>query len=446
MDAHARHALTQLTPSLVSAIAHGIARALCAEDRADRIARRVLRAHRALDDDGRALVAAAIIGTSGLALSCAWRLGTDEASPHTLAMDARALFAAWLTGVRGVDPESAARVTGLGDDVARALRAHAGRPWPDDPIARVVVEHAMPRPIVARLARAMPIEEVAALSAALSVPGPLTVRANPVATTRDALSDALTARGARVRAGLHAPLAVVFEARHDVDNCPLARAGHYAVQDEGSQLIAHALAPFSRGRVLDLCAGRGGKTLALVEAALAAGGHVVAADVDARALSQAKGRVRRHAPAAPCSFVALTGDEETDLRALRAEGPFDAVLVDAPCSQTGALRRGPDLRHRVTDARVDENAATARALLARALGLVVPGGHVVYATCSVLPDENDAVIDDAIARGLAVKAPLALPATVMDDDGTRAHLWPHVHGTDGFFIAALRANDVRALE
>ncbi len=176
--------------------------------------------------------------------------------------------------------------------------------------------------------------------------------------------------------------------------------------DEGSQRVAAAMSAQPGERLLDLCAGGGGKSRVLA----GTGAVVVAADVDA-------GRLRRSVPDGVIGVVA------DGLRTPFAPSSFDRVLVDAPCSGTGTLRRAPDLALRLDVAEIPALQETQRALLRSALQLVKPGGRVVYATCSLLRDENQDVVDDVVGAGLARRA--SADQTLVPPD------------SDGFFIAVL---------
>jgi 16S rRNA (cytosine967-C5)-methyltransferase len=188
--------------------------------------------------------------------------------------------------------------------------------------------------------------------------------------------------------------------------------------------------------VADYCAGAGGKTLALAML-MRGSGRLYAMDVSARRLAALAPRAARAGITSVHSIV-LAGD--SDARAKRLAGKLDRVLVDAPCSGFGTLRRNPDLKWRHTPAAVAELAAKQRAILAAASRLVKPGGRLVYATCSVLQEENEAVAQDFQAKQRSFRAlscaELLAAARIPLDTGPRLRLWPHRHGTDGFFAAA----------
>jgi len=221
-----------------------------------------------------------------------------------------------------------------------------------------------------------------------------------------------------------------------INRLALFRDGLIEVQDEGSQLLAWVLGPRRGEMVGDYCAGAGGKTLAA--AMLMRGtGRVYAMDTSARRLAALRPRAAR-AGVTNVHVIALSGDN--DQRAKRLAGKLDRVLVDAPCSGFGTLRRNPDLKWRHTEQAVTQLAQKQRAILRAASRLVKPGGRLVYATCSILKAENEAVADDFAASSPEFESvscdALLGEQRIPLQAGARMRLWPHLHGTDGFFASA----------
>ena len=228
------------------------------------------------------------------------------------------------------------------------------------------------------------------------------------------------------------------------------RNGQIEVQDEGSQLLA-VLLDAKRGEiVVDFCAGAGGKTLAL-GAAMRNTGRLYALDVSAHRLEKLKPRLARSG-LNNVHLMAIA--DESDERISRLAGKADRVLVDAPCSGLGTLRRSPDLKWRQTPQTVQEMAQKQAAILKSAARLLKPGGRLVYATCSVLEAENEAVAAAFTAAQPqfeplnaaqvleALKVPQAATLCSQQEGacagvpaGQYLRLWPDVHGTDGFFAA-----------
>jgi 16S rRNA (cytosine967-C5)-methyltransferase len=247
-------------------------------------------------------------------------------------------------------------------------------------------------------------------------PGPTTLRANTLRGNRHSAQQALAAEGIVTTINANTPWALDVVGHANLFGAQAFRAGVFEVQDASSQQVVLEAAVAPGDVVVDLCAGRGGKTLGLA-AAMHNAGRVLAHDVDAAALRDLLGRLARSG----ASCVEVIDDVEA-LPGRVGDGA-DVVLVDAPCSSTGVLRRSPDLRWQLQPGDVAAATAVQRELLARAASLVRPGGRVVYATCSALNDENDAV---------AASAPATLAET------NRRHLGAFCVGDrgDGFFIAS----------
>jgi len=212
--------------------------------------------------------------------------------------------------------------------------------------------------------------------------------------------------------------------------------GLIEVQDEGSQLLSLLLEPRRNEMVADFCAGAGGKTLHL-GALMANSGSLYAFDVAPRRLDRLKPRCRR---AGLHNVRTIAIQHERDSRIQRLTGKFDRVLVDAPCSGTGTLRRSPDIKWRSID--LDRLASAQASILEAASRLLKPGGRLVYATCSLLREENE----DIVAAFLSAHADFTVQPVnellarrqiplIMDGDWLR--LLPHRHQTDGFFAAVL---------
>jgi 16S rRNA (cytosine967-C5)-methyltransferase len=255
--------------------------------------------------------------------------------------------------------------------------------------------------------------------------------------TRDAARAALAGTGIEAAPTPHSPLGLRVAGRPSLARHPLVADGAIEVQDEASQLVGYVVAPRRGEMVADFCAGAGGKTL-LMGALMRSQGRLYAFDVAEKRLANLKPRLARSGLSNVHPQL-LAGLRDAKLR--RLAGKLDRVLVDAPCTGFGTLRRNPDLKWRQPESAVAELAAKQQAILAAAATLVKPGGRLVYATCSVLPDENDAVVSAFVdahpgfARGNAA-AELARAGIALDT-GPELCLFPHRHGCDGFFAAIL---------
>ena len=218
---------------------------------------------------------------------------------------------------------------------------------------------------------------------------------------------------------------------------PLFTSGAIEVQDEGSQLLCFLVAPKRGEMIVDFCAGAGGKTL-LLGALMRSQGRLYAFDISPRRLANLKPRLARSGLS---NVHPVRIADERDPHIKRLAGKIDRVLVDAPCSGFGTLRRNPDLKWRQASTAIPELAAKQARLLAAAAPLLKPGGRLVYATCSVLPAENETIVESFLAAhpefALADAAAELARAGIALDSGRMLRLYPHRHGCDGFFAAVL---------
>lgn len=273
-------------------------------------------------------------------------------------------------------------------------------------------------------------ERLAAELAAMATPAPLDLRANLLKTTRAEARAALAEEGIDSELTVLSPWGLRVAGRRPVTATKPFTDGRVEIQDEGSQIVVLAADARPGMRVADICAGAGGKTLALAMA-MHNRGHIAACDVSAPRLEAAVKRLRRAGVqnVEPHQFVA--GDKWVKRRA----GTFDRVLADAPCTGTGTWRRNPDARLRTTATDLAELVAKQASILDSGARLVKPGGRLIYATCSLLAAENE----DQIAAFLSRTPGFApVPHGVAGvDDGPLLRLTPARHGTDGFFAAVL---------
>ncbi len=274
--------------------------------------------------------------------------------------------------------------------------------------------------------------------AALLTPAPLDLRVNPIRSTREAMLGALKALGLRAEASAIAPYGIRVDERPSLASLPMLKSGEVEIQDEGSQLVAMLVDARPGDRVVDFCAGAGGKTLAIA-AQMNNKGHVVACDVMEGRLKRGAERFRR---AGLHNIETRLLTSETDKWIKRHKGGFDRVLVDAPCSGTGTWRRNPDARWRVQEEQGLDNLVSLQArILTSAARLVKPGGRLVYATCSMLPEENEEQVAAFLAAHPAFRAvPLheAAPLLTNSTHPDYLSLTPARNDTDGFFAAVMQ--------
>ena len=266
---------------------------------------------------------------------------------------------------------------------------------------------------------------------------PLDLRVNTLKSDRDTVLAALAEAGFGAEATTLAPLGIRMAGKPALQALPLFKDGLVEVQDEGSQLLCHLLAPRRGEMVVDFCAGAGGKTLG-IGALMRSTGRLYAFDVSEKRLANLKPRLARSGLS---NVHPVLIDSEQDTKIKRLAGKIDRVLVDAPCSGLGTLRRNPDLKWRQTPQSIAELNAKQAAILASAARLVKPGGRLVYATCSVLARENQQIVQDFLAQHpqFVLKPAGAVLAEQKIDlaMGDWLELYPNVHGTDGFFAAVL---------
>ena len=293
----------------------------------------------------------------------------------------------------------------------------------------------MPDWLVERLLPRLGEEGLRSLAAGLLQGAPLDLRVNVLKISREDALAQLSASGFAARPTPYSPFGLRVQGKPAINRHPLFLQGCLEVQDEGSQLLCVLLGARRGEMVADFCAGAGGKTLAL-GMMMRSTGRLYAYDVSEPRLSKLKPRLARSGLS---NVHAQRIEGERDIRLSRLAGKMDRVLVDAPCSGLGTLRRNPDLKWRHTPAAIEEMRVKQTAILLAASRLVKPGGRLVYATCSLLEEENRSVVEEFLAGG----APFALqPAgAVLAADGIRIEadpyleLFPQVHGTDGFFAA-----------
>jgi len=291
--------------------------------------------------------------------------------------------------------------------------------------------------LVERLASRMSPEELLALARALNTPAPLDLRVNSLKAEREGVIKRLAADGIVATPCPYSPVALRLKTKPYLQKHPAYLDGSIEVQDEGSQLLGYLLAPKRSEMVVDFCAGAGGKTL-ILGALMRSTGRLYAFDVSDKRLARLKPRAAR-AGLSNVHPACLSG--ENDTRVKRLSGKVDRVLVDAPCSGLGTLRRNPDLKWRQSPQSVDELTAKQATILAAASRLLKPGGRLVYATCSILAEENEGIVDAFLAAHAdfhRVSAQEVLAAQgIAIDCGEDMRLSPQKHGTDAFYAAVL---------
>ncbi len=287
----------------------------------------------------------------------------------------------------------------------------------------------------------LPGAEFDQLARSLLLPAPLDLRVNLLKTTREAALAELRQLGIDAAPMRYSPWGLRVQGKPALNRSALFLDGAIEVQDEGSQLLALLLAPRRGEMVADFCAGAGGKTLAL-GAMMRNTGRLYAFDVAEHRLHKLRPRLARSGLS---NVYPVVISHERDDRVQRLAGKLDRVLVDAPCTGTGTLRRNPDLKWRLHEADVAKLAAQQTSILNAAATLLKPGGRLVYATCSLLPAENRQIVEQFLQQrpdfALQGAAEALAHQQVNLDGGTgnpMLELFPHRHGTDGFFAAVMQ--------
>ena len=416
-----------MTSFVADVLQQAVAAALEQIGPVDGMLRRFFRQHAALGRRDRALIAETVFDVlrnrrlyGSLAQSGAGRLERRLALISVARRDRPSLAAAagrfgsgeaeWVDRISAIDP------AGLEDGVRLSL--------PDWLLQRLVDEQGR--------------ADALAIGAALLAPAPLDLRVNITKADRQQALAALQASGIEAQELPLVPTALRVQGKPALENSPPFQQGWVEVQDAGSQVLACLVAPRRGQTVIDFCAGAGGKTLAIA-ALMRSTGQVFACDVSLARLQRLRPRLAR---AGLTNVQPFAIDHEGDPKLTRLAGKADLVLVDAPCSGTGTLRRNPDLKWRIERRDLDELQAKQTAILAAAARLVKPGGALVYATCSLFAQENEVVCQvfedrhpqwqsEPAAAVLARQGVNIEPAL----DSMRLKLRPDLHGCDGFFAA-----------
>jgi len=411
--------------------AHGLVKAATAamgmvlplDHPADAVLREFFGAHRELGSHDRAFIAEAIFAV----------LRNKRLLEHLVADPTpRKLVLAALIKMQGYSLSQLDAALGSGDrEWAAALKAADVESLP--PAVRL----SLPDWIYERVLAAGTPEEAVAFGRAMLRPAPLDLRVNTLSADREKVLAELAASGIEAKPTRYSPVGIRVAGKPSINRHRLFTSGEVEVQDEGSQLLAYLVAPKRREMVVDFCAGAGGKTLEL-GAIMHSQGRLYAFDISEKRLNNFKPRLKRSGLS---NVHPQLIQSEHDIRVKRLAGKIDRVLVDAPCSGLGTLRRNPDLKWRQSPQSVVELAAKQSAILAGAATLVKPGGRLVFATCSILADENEAVVEAFLASRPdfhAVDCQQVLDESrIALESGRFFRLRPQEHGTDGFFAAVL---------
>jgi 16S rRNA (cytosine967-C5)-methyltransferase len=309
-------------------------------------------------------------------------------------------------------------------------------------IDRIGIEYSFPNWMVQKFIEQYGESEVEIICASLNEQAPITLRVNTLKTTVEQCQAELNKQGIEATKTLLSPFGLNLSKRINVFSLPVFREGWFELQDEGSQLLPFLIDPKPNTKLLDLCAGAGGKTLEF-SALMKNRGEIFATDINSYRLEELRKRSKR----AGAQNVRVQEIQAIEDLYGQYSNFFDIIFVDAPCSGLGTIRRNPGMKWMVTEQTVNEVSEKQRSILHSSAPLVKSGGRIVYATCTLLRQENEDVVEEFIMRHSDFKLVDAngLLDTWQDGlitTGSFFKLLPHIHGTDGFFCAVLEKQAV----
>jgi len=279
--------------------------------------------------------------------------------------------------------------------------------------------------------------DILTLGMSMQHPAPLDIRVNTLLAKRENVLQQLHDKKIDAILTPYSPIGIRLKEKIPLNKDSLFTEGKIEVQDEGSQLLGFLLAPKRNDMVVDFCAGAGGKTL-LLAAMMNSQGRLYAMDVSEKRLANLKPRLKRSGAS---NIQPMLISHENDLKVKRLAGKIDRVLVDAPCSGLGTLRRNPDLKFRQSPGSIAELTERQTAILASASRLLKKAGRLVYATCSILPEENQHIVQSFMEKHpdfmLLQAGKVLQQQKIALECGDYLELRPHLHNTDGFFAAIL---------
>jgi 16S rRNA (cytosine967-C5)-methyltransferase len=311
-------------------------------------------------------------------------------------------------------------------------------------IQRIGIKYSFPDWMLERFIEQYGESEAENICAGLNEQAPITLRVNTLKAAVEQCREELKKFGIETTQTKFSPIGLHLEKRLNVFSLPVFKDGWFEVQDEGSQLLPIFIDPKPNAKVLDVCAGAGGKTLELA-ALMKNRGEIFATDINGFRLEDLRKRSRRAGVQNVRVQEIKTVDDLTD----RYKAFFDIVFVDAPCSGLGTIRRNPGMKWNVTEQTVNEVSEKQKAILHSSVPLVKPEGRLVYATCTLLRQENEDVIEGFLNLHpeftivkLNADTPLMQSIGVTSTD-SYIKLFPHIHKSDGFFCASLKKQTVR---
>ena len=388
------------------------------------------RNNRELGTKDRAFVAESVYGVLRRLRYLSTVTANEEGDPD----DARKLILAWLLRVQGksireLEPVLSEQQT----EWAHVIKAKSTENLP------LAVQADVRDWLWNKLAAQYGEKEALTICRSMFEQASLDLRVNTIKATREDTLKKMLAENInnedKIELTPHSPTGIRMPGRMNISKHVLFTAGNIEVQDEGSQLLAYLVAPKRGQMVADFCAGAGGKTLA-IGALMKNTGRLYAFDISERRL-QSLGKRLKRSGLSNLHAQQISGENDPKLK--RLNGKFDRVLVDAPCSGFGTLRRNPDLKWRFEEQDIAELNVKQTNILARAAKLTKAGGRLIYATCSLLRDENETIAEAFLSANsdfvLVPANEVLAQQQIKIDTGKYLNLFPHLHGTDGFFAA-----------
>lgn len=426
-----------MTPNLIRQAAVVLSNLLDFNSPADAKLGDFFRNNRDLGTKDRAFVAESVYGVLRRLRFLSTVTANDENDPD----DARKLILAWLLRVQGMSIRELDSV--LNEQQKEWAHAIKAKSTDDLPLAtQADVRDWLWDKLVAQYGET----EALTIARSMHEQATLDLRVNTIKGERDEVMAKFIAENTSGETNItktpYSPIGIRMPLRLNISRHVLFTEGKIEVQDEGSQLLAHLVAPKRGMMVADFCAGAGGKSLA-IGALMRNTGRLYAFDVSEKRLHNLGQRLKRSGLS---NLNAQVISSENDQKLKRLNGKFDRVLVDAPCSGLGTLRRNPDLKWRQTPQDVLELTQKQTSILARAAKLTKNGGRLIYATCSLLRDENEQIAENFLANHPEFKllnaAEILKQQQIDLDTGDYLKLLPHLHNTDGFFAAVFEKNAV----